>query len=85
MLDNLSFIKIIDSPFVWGPAGFVIGLVLGVSTLSVWLVAIGLGGYLVYLALHGPAERATEGWLFAAGPAYMMAWVLGFIVKGLLL
>lgn len=85
MLDNLSLTKIIDSPFAWGTAGFVVGLVLGVSTLSVWLVAIGLGGYLVYLSLHGPAERVTEGWLFAAGPAYMTAWVLGFIVKGLLL
>jgi hypothetical protein len=85
VLENISILKIIDSPFAWGAAGFVIGAALGVTTLSVWLVAIGLGAFLLYLRLHGPAEYQTEGRLFAAGPAYIVSWMLGFIVRGLLL
>ena len=79
----MSLLRIIDSPFAWAVAGFVIGLALGVTPLSVWLLAIGLGGFVVYLRLHGPAEQSTEAWLFAAGPAFMMSWMLGFVVRGL--
>ena len=78
----MSIIRIVDSPFSWGLAGFIIGLALGVNTASVWLVAIGLGGFLLYLRLHGPAGNATEGWLFAAAPVFMMSWLLGFVVRG---
>ena len=74
--------RLIDSPYAWGLVGFLIGLALGVTTISVWLVAIGLGAFLLYLARHGPARQANEGWLFAAGPGFMMSWVLGFIVRG---
>ena len=79
----MSVTRFIDSPFSWGVAGFVIGLALGVTTISVWLVAIGLGAFLLYLRLHGPTESSTEGFLFAAGPVFMMSWVLGFIVRSL--
>jgi hypothetical protein len=75
--------RIVDSPFAWAAVGFVIGLALGVTAASVWLLAIGLGAYVLYLKYHGPAEHATEGWLFAAGPAFMMSWLAGFIVRGI--
>jgi hypothetical protein len=46
-------------------------------------LAIGLGGFLAYLRLHGPARPETEGRLFAAGPTFIVAWVVGFVVHGL--
>ena len=81
MRDQIT--RYVDTPFTWALVGFVIGLGLGVNQLSVWLVAIGFGAFLAYLRLHGEAEESTEGWLFAAGPAFMMSWLLGFIVHSL--
>ena len=75
--------RVLDSPFAWAAVGFVIGLALGVTALSAWLLAGGFAAYLINLKLHGAAEHATESGLFAAGPAFMMAWVFGFIVRGL--
>ncbi len=77
-------LKKLDSWITWGIVGFVIGIALGVNDLSVWLVAIGLGVFIAYLTLHGPAKRETEGSLFAAGGVFMMAWMAGFIARGLL-
>ena len=83
MLERLSLLGIIDSPLSWGVVGFVLGLALGVTTVSMWLVSLGLGLFLVYLWRHGPAREETEGRLFAAGPTFMMSWVVGFIVNSL--
>ncbi len=80
----MTLLRIIDSPYAWGAVGFAIGASLGVTAVSVWLVAIGLGGFVLYLRLHGPANDATEGALFAAGPAFILGWVLGFMVRGLI-
>ena len=79
----MSIIKRLDSWITWGVVGAIVGFALGVSTASVWLMAAGLGGFLVYLGVHGEAKRETEGSLFAAGGAMMMGWMLGFIVRGL--
>ena len=79
----MDILRVLDSPLAWAAVGFLIGLALGVTTLSAWLLVIGFGAYLINLKLHGPAQHATEGWLFAAGPAFMMAWVLGFMLRGL--
>ena len=79
-----AVLRKLDSWVTWGVVGFVIGLALGVNDLSVWLVAIGLGLFIAYLVLHGPAKRETEGNLFAAGGVFMMAWMAGFIARGLL-
>ena len=76
--------RITDSPFLWGAAGLIIGVALGVTTVSAWIMAVGLGGHLLYLRLRGPAQHGSEGMLFASGPAFMMAWLLGFVVRGLL-
>ena len=75
--------RLIDSPLGWTIAGFAIGAALGVTSISVWLVAIGLGAFIVYLRLHGTAERSTEGRLFAAGPLFIVGWLVGFVVHGL--
>ena len=75
----------LDSWVTWGVAGLAIGLALGVTTVSVWLVAIGLGVFVAYLALHGPARRETEGGLFACSGVFMIAWIAGFVIRGLLL
>ncbi len=75
--------QLLDSPASWAAAGFAIGIGLGVTTPSVWLVAIGLCGLLAYLGLHGPAHPETEGRLFAGGPAFILAWLVGFVVHGL--
>ena len=83
-LYGMEIQRITDSPFLWGAAGLVIGGALGVSTVSAWIVAIILGGHLLYLKFRGPAQHRTEGMLFASGPAFMMAWMLGFVVRGLI-
>ena len=70
---------------LWILAGFLIGLGLGVNSISVWLVAAGLGLFLVYLGVRGGARWPTETLLFWSGPGYMMAWVLGFVVHGIAL
>ena len=77
--------NITDSPFSWAAVGCIIGLILGVTTLSVVLLYVGLGAFLLYLRLNGPAQHETEGKLFIIGPAFMMAWVAGFVVRGLII
>ena len=47
-------------------------------------MAAGLGGFVLYLWLHGQAERETESRLFAGGPALIMGWLVGFVIHGLL-
>ena len=79
----MSILTVIDSPLSWAVGGFAIGLGLGVNSASVWLLAVGLGGFVLYLRLHGPARRETETRVFAAGPAFMLSWLVGFVVHGL--
>ena len=83
-LYGMEIQRITDSPFLWGAVGLVIGAALGVTTVSAWIVAIVLGGHLLYLRFRGPAQHGSEGMLFASGPAFMMAWMLGFVVRGLI-
>ena len=76
--------RIIDSPIPWAVAGILIGFFLGVTSLSVWLLALGFGVFIIYLQIHGPAEQRSEGRLFASGPVLMVFWVLGFVIKDLI-
>jgi hypothetical protein len=62
-------------------AGLALGLGLPVNTASAWLVAAGLAAFALNLSRHSPLAR-NDGYLFSAGPAFMMAWVLGFIIRG---
>ena len=68
----------------WAMMGFAIGLALGVTYISVWLLTAGLVAFLVYLKLNGDAAPETEGRLFAGGAALMVSWLAGFVVHGVL-
>ena len=81
----MDYARFVDTPFSWAVVGFIIGLALGVNNTSVILVAVGLGLFLLYLRLHGPAEESSEGRLFAGGPAFVVGWIAGFVVHGLAL
>ncbi len=75
--------RYLDTPIIWGVVGFVVGLVLGVNLLSVILLAIGLGAFILYLRLHGEAEDARETLLFASGPILIISWMAGFVVHSI--
>ncbi len=75
---NLSWIG-------WGILGFAIGIALGVTALSVTLIAVGIGLFIVFLALNGPARRESEGCLFAGGGMFIIMWLVGFVIRGLAL
>lgn len=79
----MAILGYIDSPLSWAVIGFIIGAALGVNFVSVALVAVGLGAFVLYLFLHGPARRGTEGKLFAACPVFIVAWMVGFVVHNL--
>lgn len=81
----MTILQYIDNPIPWAIVGFIIGAALGVNLLSVVLVAVGLGAFVLYLFLHGPARRETEGKLFAACPIFIVAWMVGFVVHNLVL
>lgn len=76
--------KYIYSPFTWASVGFIVGLALGVSTVSVWILAIGFFVFLIWLNYLGPANENNEGWRFSAAPALMMSWILGILINSLI-
>ena len=79
----MSLLRLLDTPATWAIGGLAVGVGLGVDDASVWLLAAGLGGFVAYLWLHGQAETETEGRLFAAGPALIVGWLVGFVIHGL--
>ncbi|MCY4579346.1 MAG: hypothetical protein OXD31_09870 [Chloroflexi bacterium] len=81
----MAILGYIDSPLSWAIIGFAIGAALGVTFISVALLAVGLGAFVLYMFLHGPARRETEGKLFAACPVFIVAWMVGFVVHNLVL
>ncbi len=81
----MAILGYIDSPLSWAIIGFAIGAALGVTFISVVLLAVGLGAFVLYMFLHGPARRETEGKLFAACPVFIVAWMVGFVVHNLVL
>ena len=81
----MPILQYIDNPIPWAIIGFIIGAALGVNFASVVLVALGLGAFVLYMFLHGPAKRETEGKLFAACPVFIVAWMVGFVVHNLAL
>ena len=81
----MAILGYIDSPLSWAIIGFAIGAALGVTFISVALLAVGLGAFVLYMFLHGPARRETEGKLFAACPVFIVAWMVGFVFHNLVL
>ena len=80
MLESLKYWM--DSPLSWAIVGFITGIIFGVNTISIWIVTIGLIGFLVYLAVHGQASNKNEGWLFASWATFILGWITGFIIYG---
>ena len=77
-------ITILKIPFVWAAAGFLVGVALGVNNISGWLIAALLLAFLAVVKISGPAREEGEGFLFSGGSALILAWILGFAVKGII-
>ena len=77
-------ITILKIPFFWAAAGFLVGVALGVNNISVWLIAALLLAFLAVVKISGPAREEGEGFLVSGGSALMLAWILGFAVKGII-
>lgn len=71
-----------DWPLTWGVAGFVLGIGLGVTTLSAWIMTLGLLAFLANMYRHKKVGK-FEGRLFATAPFLIMGWVLGFVIRGI--
>ena len=79
---SYSIDGILDWPGSWAFVGLILGLALAVSIASAWLITLAFIGYLVNLNRHKTVGK-DEGWLFSTGPALMMAWILGFVIRGI--
>ena len=80
----LTSTRLLYAVLGWAVIGFAIGLALGVTSISVWLLTLGLVVFIVYLKLNGEADPETEGALLAGGVALMLSWLGGFVVHGVL-
>mgnify|MGYP001461542957 FL=1 len=81
----MSVFVVLRIPYVWGLLGLIVGAVLGANDLSVWLIAILMVAFLVFMKLTGPAGREGEGSLFAGGSLLMIGWILGFAIRSIVI
>ena len=79
----MSVYGVLRIPYIWGLVGLIVGAVLGANDLSVWLIAILMIAFLVFIKLTGPAQKGGEGSLFAGGSLLMIGWILGFSIRSL--
>lgn len=79
----MSVYGVLRIPYIWGLVGLIVGAVLGANDLSVWLIAILMIAFLVFMKLTGPAQKGEEGSLFAGGSLLMIGWILGFSIRSL--
>ena len=79
----MSVYGVLRIPYIWGLVGLIVGAVLGANDLSVWLIAILMIAFLVFMKLTGPAQKGGEGSLFAGGSLLMVGWILGFSIRSL--
>ena len=75
--------RVVLPVFLGALMAFLVGLGLGVTSPSVWLVVAGLVGFAAYLYTRGRARERHEGWVFATGPIFLTSWLVGFVVHGL--
>ena len=80
----MFLLTILKIPFFWAAVGFIAGVGLGVNDISVWLIAILLLAFLAVVKISGHANEKSEGFLFSGGSALMLAWILGFAVRGIM-
>lgn len=69
----------------FGIGSLLIGMFLGVTSLSTWMITIALFSFMIYVSFRGNPRNKTEGWLFATGPIIIAGWIIGFMIKGILL
>jgi len=69
----------------FGIGSLLIGMFLGVTSLSTWIITIALLSFMIHVSLRGNPRNKTEGWLFATGPIIIVGWIIGFMTKGILL
>ena len=81
----MSVYVVLRIPYIWGLLGLIVGAVLGANDLSVWLIAILMVAFLVFMKLTGPAKREGEGSLFAGGSLLMIGWILGFAIRSIVI
>ena len=81
----MSVYLVLRIPYIWGLIGLIIGAVLGANDLSVWLIAILMVAFLVFMKLSGPADREGEGSLFAGGSLLMIGWIIGFAIRSVVI
>ena len=79
----MSVYGVLRIPYIWGLVGLIVGAVLGANDLSVWLIAILMIAFLVFMKLTGPAQKGGEGSLFAGGSLLMIGGILGFSIRSL--
>ena len=79
----MSVYGVLRIPYIWGLVGLIVGAVLGANDLSVWLIAILMIAFLVFMKLTGPTQKGGEGSLFAGGSLLMIGWILGFSIRSL--
>ena len=79
----MSVYGVLRIPYIWGLVGLIVGAVLGANDLSVWLIAILMIAFLVFMKLTGPAQKGGEGSLFAGGSLLMIGWILGLSIRSL--
>ena len=73
--------RIADSATFWTLVGAAIGIGIGVTTVSAWLLAVVLAGWIATLWRRRTGNPA-EGMLVASGPGLLMGWLAGFIIRG---
>ena len=79
----MSVYGVLRIPYIWGLVGLIVGAVLGANDLSVWLIAILMIAFLVFMKVTGPAQKGGEGSLFAGGSLLMIGWMLGFSIRSI--
>ena len=81
----MSVYVVLRIPYIWGLLGLIVGAVLGANDLSVWLIAILMVAFLVFMKLTGPVDRGGEGNLFAGGSLLMIGWIFGFAIRSIVI
>ena len=81
----MTIATILKLPYLWALLGLLLGGVCGASDLSVWLIATSLVVFLLFMKFSGLPKREGEGKLFSGGVLLIVGWILGFIIRGILI
>ena len=81
----MTIATILKLPYLWALLGLLLGGVFGASDLSVWLIATSLVVFLLFMKFSCLPKREGEGKLFSGGVLLIVGWILGFIIRGILI